>query len=287
MNIAASGLLVLSLAFRCQADEVDKQLAKYDKIKNLHEYGDFYRTLFAACNGDKLAALVSNKNDSIATHSAWETVTLTVPEKEGAKVFRPDRNRLNWFVGFFEGRNRISVPEWWRTVVVDARANRRNNNNIYPGDPKQKPYRDVTPSILVRCPKNASVTEKDRVVTYTIGKNSIVIPEELLDRADSGELWCNISCAFTDGKCFVAIHDDVGYSHVVACIDRKTKNINWNSKACGCWWGSASGVHESWVALVPTDDGRLYCFGSASIGLYAHGFDTSNGKTLLRFSTNY
>ena len=278
------GLAFILLATFPQTNEVDEHLEKYDNIEYSHEYGEFYRSLFSICKADDFSRLKIHANDSIATQAAWETVALTVPEEGGSKVYRPDKNNLNWFIGFFEGRNQISIPNRWKTVVIDARANRRNN--IYPGEPKDRPFHR-TEIEGVTCPVTASVTEKKRVVTYTEGTNSIVIPEKLLDRADSGDLWCNISCAFTDKKCFVAIHGDVGYSHAVACIDRKTKDVDWESKACGCWWGGASGQHESWVTLVPTEDGRVFCFGSASIGFYAHAFDSSNGKTLLQFSNTY
>lgn len=266
------------------SDEIERILAKYDDIKYSHQYGGFYRSLFVACDASDLVALNANKNDSIATQSAWEIVAQTVPTEKGPQVYRPDPTTLAWFVGFIEGRNRVAAPEWWRTVVLDARANRRNN--IYPGEPQNRPYHRAKIE-GVTCPEDASVIEKDRVVTYTSGMNSIVIPEELLRRADSGKLWCNISCAFTGRHCFVAIHGDVGYSHDVACIDRETNKILWKTEACGCWWGGASGIHESWVTVVPTNDGRVFVFGSASIGFYAHGFDASNGKTVVQFSNNY
>lgn len=266
------------------SDEIQRILAKYDQIKYSHQYGEFYRSLFAACDESDLSALSTNNNNSIATQSAWEIVAQTVPKEDGPKVYRPDSSKLEWYVGFFEGRNRIATPDWWRAVVIDARANRRNN--IYPGEPKERPYHRSEIE-GVTCPKDATITEKDRVVTYRANENWIVLPEELLDRSDDGSLWCNISCAFTNDHCFVAVHDDVGYSHDVACIDRKTGKIVWKSEACGCWWGGASGVHESWVTIVPTDDGRVFAFGSASIGFYAHGFDSSNGKTLVQFSNNY
>lgn len=266
------------------SDEIKQILSKYDQIKYSHEANEFYRSLFSACDESDLIALSTNKNDSIATQSAWEVVSHTVPKEKGPKVYRPDSKKLAWFLGFFEGRNRIASPEWWREVVIDARANRRRN--IYPGEPKNRPYHRSEVE-GVTCPKDATVIEKDRKVTYRVNENTVVLPEELLDRSDDGTLWCNVSCAFTKDHCYVAVHGNVGYSHDVACIDRKTDKILWKSKACGCWWGGASGIHESWVTLVPTDDGRVFAFGLASIGFYAHGFDASNGNTVVQFSNNY
>ena len=284
MNLIATLLFAIVISASTNSNGIARILAKFENVEYSHEYGELYRSLFTACDASELAALSANKNDSIATQSAWEQVAMTVPKEDGKKAYRPDAAKLNWFLGFFEGRNRVSAPAWWRTIVLDARANRRDN--IYPGKPKEWPYHRSELK-WVSCPTTASVTEDKRIVTYRNGDDSIVIPEELLDRADSGKLSCNISCTFTKTNCFVAVHDDVGSSHDVACLDRKTGNVVWKSKACGCWWGNATGQHESWVSLVPTDDGRVFVFGSASVGLYAHGFDASNGKTLLRFSNNY
>lgn len=284
MNLTILAVMFSVSLFVTSSDEITRLLAKYDDLKYSHEYGVFYRQLFAACSESDLIALTTKRNDSIATQSAWEVATHTVPKEDGLVVYRPESGKLAWFVGFFEGRNRITLPDWWRTVVTDARANRRDN--IYPGEPKERPYHR-TEVEGVTCPINANVTENDRVVTYRAGENSVVLPEELLDRSDDGSLWCNISCAFTNEHCFVAVHDDVGYSHDVACINRKTDKIVWKSEACGCWWGGATGIHESRVTITPTDDGRVFVFGSASIGFYAHGFDASNGKTIVQFSNNY
>jgi len=287
MKIAETMLLamcVTSTLLPTGSEKIQRLLGEYDNIEYSHQYVEFYRKLFAVCWKAELETLSTNKNDSIATQAAWEIVTLTVPEQNGPKAYRPNPKKLQWFIGFLEGRNRIVTPKWWREVVLDARANRRDN--IYPGELKKRIYHrsDLKG---VRCPVGASVTETDKTVTHRHGDDSITLPEELLCRADSGALWCNVSCTFTDERCFVAVHDNVGYSHDVACIDRKTGSIVRKSKACGCWWGGTTGQHHSWVTFVLSDDGRLFVFGSGSVGFYAHGFDGSNGKTLMRFSSNY
>ena len=263
---------------------VQQLLRKYADIKHPERYADFYRSLFDACRPSDLEVLLTHENDSIATQSAWQTVNLSVPVNEGPKVYRPDSQKLVWFLGFLEGRNRIVAPEWWRDVVTDARANRRNN--IYSGNPKVQPYHGSGIE-FVHCPTDASVDETKGAVTYRRGDESIVVPEELLERSDSGKLWCSISCCFTDDRCYVATHDNRGYPHSVACMDRKAKKIVWESRACGCWWWSTTGHDESWVSVVTTKDGRVFVFGAAGIGFYVHGFRSSDGKTLVCFSNNY
>jgi hypothetical protein len=119
-----------------------------------HEYPEVYRLLFATVGVNGLARLQLHHDDSIAVQSAWEAVTLTVPVKDGDTFYRPDPQKLNWFLGFLEGRARLSSPDWWREAVLDARANRRSN--IYLREPKSPPYH---PAGIdgVNCPKDALV----------------------------------------------------------------------------------------------------------------------------------
>lgn len=286
MNLIASLLFAIVFSVPTHTDEITQILAKFDNVKYSDQYVELYRSLFSACDASELASLNANKNDSIATQSAWERFTMTVPKESAETFYRPDAAKLNWFVGFFEGRNRVPAPEWWRTIVLDARA--VNRDAIYPGQPKERPYHRTKKLKWVSCPTHDSVEDNERVVTYRSGDNSIVIPEELMDRADGGDLLnSNISCVFTETNCFVAVHSNAGFAHDVACLDRKTGKVVWTSEACGCRWRGVTGIHESWLSLVPTDDGRVFVFGAASTGLYAHGFDASTGKTLLRFSSNY
>ena len=79
----------------------------------------------------------------------------------------------------------------------------------------------------------------------------------------------------------------MGLPHVLACVDRPSSDLVWQSEVCGCWWSGGTGIHESWVELKQTTDERVFVFGAASIGLYAHCFRASDGKSLLQFSSNY
>src|SRR5262245_37226885 len=105
--------------------QIVKQLAE---VKYPYDYPKVYRLLFATAGVDGLSRLQVDRDDSIALQSAWEAVTLTVPVKDGGgTVYRPDTQKLIWFLGFIQGRARVSPPEWWREAVLDARANRRDN----------------------------------------------------------------------------------------------------------------------------------------------------------------
>src|SRR5258708_2461801 len=107
------------------ADEDDEKIneiiTQLGKAKYGHESLELYRSLFKAAGGEGLGKLKIHRDDSIAIQSAWEMVRLTVPENQGKAAYRPDPKTLTWFLGFLEGRMRVSPPEWWHQVVIDAR----------------------------------------------------------------------------------------------------------------------------------------------------------------------
>jgi hypothetical protein len=269
--------------------EIVRQLGELE-TRQLAQLSDFdesqraYRLLFAKVGSDRLSRLQTLHDDSIAIQSAWEQVVLTVPVEDGRTFYRPDPQALSRFLKLVQRRTKVSPPDWWREVVLDARANRRNN--IYHGDPKSVPYHRRSGAEWVTCPKNASVEKHGNSIVYRVGKNKITIPEEIQEQSDHGPFVSNVSGCFTDNHCFLAIHDDVGYPHQVGCIDRLSGKLVWKSTVCGSWWGNASGSFTSWFAVVPTDDGRIFVFGAAG-GVYLHGFRASDGKPLVRFSSNF
>lgn len=264
--------------------KINELVKKLGELEDPYRSAQAYRSLFATAGADALSRLQIVDDDSIAIQSAWEAVALTVPVKNGDSFYRPDAQKLNWFLGFLQGRTRVSPPDWWREVVLDARANRRNN--IYHGDPKSVPYRRRTGIDRVTCPKNASVQKNGDSIVYRVGEAKISIPEELKERGNHGTFIENVSGSFTDKHCFLALHDPVGYPHKVGCIDRTSGKLVWKATVCGSWWGDSSGSFESWVAVVPTGDGRVFVFGAAG-GLYLQGFRATDGQSLVRFSTNF
>jgi hypothetical protein len=171
----ATGLAIAGGEDDARIKQIVKQLTD---LKSPGEYSEVYRLLFATAGADGLSRLQADRDDSIALQSAWEAVTLTVPVNDGDTVYRPDPRKLMWFLGFIQGRARVSPPGWWGEAALDARANRRNN--IYPGKPKAFPYH---PAGIdgVNCPKDASAKTIGRAVFYRVGADIISIPEEILD----------------------------------------------------------------------------------------------------------
>ena len=89
--------------------------------------GPKYRRLFKLVGDDGLKLLLTHPNDSIAIQAGWQEVALTVPEQESRSAYRPNHDKLQWFLGFLEGRSRIRPPRWWTQSLLDCHANRRYN----------------------------------------------------------------------------------------------------------------------------------------------------------------
>ena len=227
-----------------------------------------YTGLFQAVGTDGRRRLLTHANDSIAIQAAWGEVAITVPEKEGDHAFRPDREKLNWFLGFLEGRARIQPPQWWTRSLLDCRANRRNN--IYFVLPEKFSATD------------AVSTEFTDVIR--VGEGSFRLPADLLKQLDTRDN-C-LSTFMTPTRCYVAVHDDVGYPFPLACIDRVSKKLLWKSKVWGTWWANATGQHRMCVTITEQSN-RIVVFGVAATGLHVEAFRSDNGENLFRFSTSY
>jgi len=284
LALAVATSVVLNLSPPGPEDSPETLAEKAANAKYPYDAEPLYRALFAKAGAAGLPELQRSPIDSVAIQAAWEEVTLTVPvqQAEGG-AYRPDQDRLQWFLGFLEGRGRVTAPQWWNEVVLDARANRRDN--IYSGEPKASPYHRAGVE-WVTAPLDTTVTQDGDGYMLTIGEDSIRLPEELLQLTDHDELYGSYSGCFTPEHCFVAAHESVGYLHDVACIDRATGKVVWNSEACGCWWGGSTGQHTSGVSVTVQDD-RVVVFGEASIGFYAHVFRADDGATVFRFSSGF
>ncbi len=280
----AVGFALTLLASTVSAQPLDDAVKKVTNAEG-SDVSLAYRELFSAVGPQGLILLRAHPDKSIAIQAAWEEVRLTVPVEFGQKVFQPEKEKLVWFVGFLEGRSRSVVPEWWVESVLGSMANRRDN--IYGGDPKKSPYHESGLE-YVYAPVGTLVKKEGKQFSVHVGNNSIAIPYELLKYrlSDDGSLHDSVSATFTENECFVTIHDDVGYEHGVACVDRHSGKVRWKSKACGCWWGGASGIHVGWVTIVTQKD-RVTVFGKSSVGFYAHSFFQADGKTDFRFSNFY
>lgn len=260
---------------------------------NFSAVGSLYRELFAGVDQVGLAELRSRHCDSIAIQAAWEEVQLLErrPKTTSNNIaVRP--NMANWFVGFFEGRGRVGCPRWWRDYVVSS--NSTSISNSIPGNGiVDAPETESIPKYQgiglepIEGPSDTRLRRRGKALDFSIGDETIQVPDDLFPTNKDGSIAkCCVSGKFTDLHVFIAVHTDTGDMHTVYCIERMSQRVRWKAKACGCWWGGTSGVQESRVT-VTADANRVYVFGWAAIGVYAHAFHIDTGRTSFFFSSTF
>jgi hypothetical protein len=266
-------------------EDVNTLVQQIATLKDPYRASKMYRRLFQKVGDEGIRLLQSHPQDGIAIQAAWEEVRLTVPEKEPETAVRPDRHKLDWFLGFLEGRARLKTPKWWSEVLLDCRANRRDN--IYFLQPGQPLYDKIGPDEhFVYGPLDTRLKfERERAV-LSVGKQSTTIPVDLLRKDDSGKVACDVSALTTASRCFLAIHEGVGYPYDLVCVERTTGKVLWKSKAFGTWWYAASGPHRFCVTVVEQHR-RVIVFGSGVTGAHVEAFRSEDGANLFRFSTSY
>jgi hypothetical protein len=238
-----------------------------------------YRALFLAAGAKGLADLKLSPHDSIAIQAAWQEVNVTLPAKNpedgNPVVFRPDRDKLNRFFGFLEGRGRFHAPKWWADSLLEARANTRSDIYFPACDSADK-----------RAPPLAAVVTKgDKSVLY-VGKDSVVLPAELAQKETGGkEIF---SALITSNNVYVAKYDNALYPYTLARVNRADGRLVWKTEGWGSWWYQIGGsVGRAHVAIELQGD-HVLVFGVSGLGLiHAEAFRADDGKSLFRFSNTY
>jgi hypothetical protein len=254
--------------------------------KDPSEAKDGYRSLFKLVGKDGLARLQTHTSDTIAIQAAWMQVELTVPVKEPERVVRPDREKLAWFLGFLEKRARVTPPKWWADAILDARANRRGN--IYAGGLSIAWLdRKADDPIFKKLPAKATIERREGKLVVQLGKESASLPDDFLEKVQKQKgIHDEVRALFTTTRCYVAMHDDCGYSYRIGCVERSPLKVRWVSDVWGSWWYASTGAGHHWVEIVEQGD-RIVVFGVSSIGFNVEAFRADDGVNLFRFSNSY
>ena len=256
--------------------------------------------LFEAAGVEGLAELKQSPHDSIALQGAWEEVIQTIPEKTNRNLptFSPDVGKLNWFIGFLEGRTRIRVPKWWRNAVLDARANHRHM--VY------FPYQDWGK----RAPKSANrttFTKVDDVFSVNVGSESLQLSNDFLEalgehsnfseireaveevsKNGKSENGTRFNAHFTSKLCYLAVYDEICTAYLLACLDRENGKMLWKTRRIRCFWGGIGGGVGRARVTVDVQNEQVLFFECSGIGeIYVEAFRAEDGKHLYRFSNKF
>jgi hypothetical protein len=246
-----------------------------------------HNRLFKSVKADGLRRLQMNSSDTIAIQAAWQEVEHTLPEKDQKKEIRPDPKKLNWFLGFLEGRGRLKAPKWWANAILDGRAYCRGG--VFAGGV----YQDVLDAARGAAPKArpkgegfpplASFAKKDGKRVVRTESASMPIPDDLPEKLDRGEY---VRAIAMPSSCFIAAHDPFGMPYQLACVDGSSPKIRWITKVWGSCFVGAQGFDLQQVEITVQGD-RVVVFGISAAGFYVEAFRVKDGVNVFRFSNAY
>ncbi len=240
-----------------------------------------YKALFRTAGASRLANLEALPNDSIAIQAAWQEVAQTVPERgSGVDVRRPRRAKLDWFVGFFEGRMRVRAPKWWCEGILAVRAN--SPGSIYfPAELSNR---------IGATRSSATVTKKNGRFVLQLMNDSISLPAMLVEEiSDEGRgLREHFNAVFTRVHSYIVIDPGAGYPYALACVDRATGKVVWKIMGWGSLWGGTGRPTGQDHLEIEVQNDRVLVYGISGLGkILAEAFRADNGQSLFRFSTAY
>ena len=249
-----------------------------------------FADLFKPAGRSGVSELQAHADGSIALQAAWQEVVVTVPAGRSRTTVRPDRDKLAWFLGFLEGRARVKVPRWWAWYLLESRA--YSPDEIHPGIKSENEWindHHKTGLDFVCTPRDTSLKREGDNIVLQIGGESVRFPVEVFTAKlrinGNGGLSDAVSGLITCDRCYLAVHDNTGYPHMLYCVDRPTGKTTWKTKVWGNFWGNIEGKTTAWVSLVE-GDGKVFVFGASS-GMNVEAFRIEDGKPVFRFATTY
>ncbi len=257
--------------------------------ENAGEVGYLDEELFAAIKSvDALASVITHKDDSLAIRAAWErAIRQAEPQEAIASRWRKLRYQVSAseFLGFCEGRLRVSVPTQFAAMLKEAD----------PKDPfgkafnlkKHWPTRQSAEGIASNVDTVINVSKDDSLAVLIMNGEECKIPRALLADNPKGGSINGVAARISTDVVYVACFDNFGFSYELTAIDRKSQATIWETDVWAIAFGGGSGagfLHQ--VKLVEAD-GKIYVFGATWDTIYIEAFDTRTGKATLRFANYY
>jgi hypothetical protein len=258
-----------------------------------YELNDEYSRRIRKVDWSILSTLQACEDTGVAIQAAWEHVRRSLPnqrpEYEGLRPPPIDRKAANRFLGFVEGRLRVSAPPWWQELIVSGRGHILSNG--------QHSYR-FNGTALGRYYEQTVGDGDDDVLLLGLGVRLKRYNPELLDLDIDGKtvgfplretLRRNVSATAVKDPVYVAVsHSFSSATSEMIAVDAERKERVWIAKIWGevpllfrSGWG---GFH--WIDFRHTAD-EVIVFGALEDVVYAEAFTIADGKPDWRFSSTY
>jgi len=269
----------------------DKPQKDIDKV--VHAEGPFqaryaFRQSIRTLGSARFRHLRYHALDTVALRAAWEETLGTIPDEEHANApVKVDRERLQWFVGFLEGRLKTRPPDWWLQGFLRAEAIHRNNVVFHQVDESvcHKTGRDL------KVPRDTSVESVGENVRLTVGDQSLTIPAEDFNKLMPKKrplTTDDLSAYLAPSRCYLAVRSGIGVEEgSFICIERPSGKKLWEMP----FWNDVDGVAMSgapgfYCVAIQESCGRVFAFGMSGGSAFIEGYRADDGSNVVRFATN-
>ncbi len=273
-----------------KADTSLKSKLAYQALLKRMKPGDFER-------------LSNSVHDGLALQLAWSKVLSRTfarrqPGEGTGREIKLDRRELSRFVGFLEGRLRVSVPPWWEKVVLSAKAGKRPDLVCDFVVARHAPHHKTPygPWALLQ----TDVLKRDNRIVFLVGDDSVSMKRSVVKgffRDDPPGPGPSLSATLCPDDWYLVTFSSMGESVstiTLRRIDRESGRSIWKTSVSTnhevvvhnmlLRKGQRPGDHS--MAIMVRDE-QVLVFGAESSSIYVQGFRRADGKNLFRFSTDY
>jgi hypothetical protein len=229
-----------------------------------------------------IGELTGHENASLALRGAWHSMVVDSPGYGRAERLR-DQQGAHRFLGFLEGRLRMSPPSWWRDVLLDARFD-TDGNPRFSYDERWSLYGKSGSQFRVHA--GISAVSSNGEVKVSDGAISLSIPGVALKELSQGGGNEQLDVLLKRETSILAAHSSSGFGFPVIALDTQTGRILWKVNAWGAGVTRGFGVSYHRVSMI-LHHNEVVVFGVDPRALYVEGYSVSGGDVLYRFCTGY
>lgn len=258
------------------------------------ELSQAYATVLHRATAESVERFKAHSCTGLALQAAWADVKQFISAKRPSRDDSPGEETRKLpvvttakFIGFVEGRLRVSPPKWWKEDLSRARGSLdtdtgllllyiRQKKNLYS---RVEGSRDDSVDLFTRG-AISNVQASGETLSIECEHGSFEVPHT--HRGPCHVFGKTVGTA----QCIVLVHGQTPWG-TLFCVDVKEDKVVWSQRL---WCDAAPWVRSG--AFTHASETRVrgdvvYVFGMCNDVVYIEGFRLADGKAEFRFSTTY
>jgi hypothetical protein len=264
-----------------------------------------YEKMYKGASRETIDRLKTSSHTGIALRAAWEIVLrdgMTADLRGKPPMLAVDSSTMQRFLGFVEGRLRVTPPRWWMSELATAKYGWLHGPTVWPEDLKSlREKLCSTTKALIHAPHGASVErvggglrivlKSDEALSVSKSLLKEVEDEQSFDPEFGGDGKDSIDVVVVDSERFIVAfyRNTTDEQYPLYCISRLSGKIVWKANVWEAAPSMAGSIEDFFVhvAAIRIAGDMVYVFGMTSASAYVDAFSLIDGKNRFHFSTSY